>query len=227
MKLTESKLKEMIANILNEPKEDTLSEIRLKEELLKEVAKGPQDLPEDAYVRVFVRGTDAASGTKMITVMLTDKDGGMLNPVNIHSGKDNPVWGDVSFYEKNPTPMPCDDASIIAVTSAADGWGPFLYDIAMEIATMRSNGLASDRLIVSDEAQEVWEFYSEERPDVEEFQMDDEYNTLTPEVDDNCIQHKARKATDFDSWHTSSLSKRYTKDATTLNQIRDKLIWEL
>jgi len=226
MKLTESKLKQMIANILNEPKEDTLSEIRLKEELLKEVAKGPQDLPDYAYVRVFVRGTDGASGTKMITVMLTDKYGEMLNPVDKY-GIDHPVWGDVSFYEKNPTPMPCDDASIIAVTSAADGWGPFLYDIAMEIATIRSNGLASDRFIVSDEAQEVWEFYSEERPDVQEFQMDDEYNTLTPEVEDNCLQHKARKSTDFDSWHTTPLSRRYTKDATTLNQIRDKLIWEL
>jgi len=214
MKLTDATLKQLILETLDE-------------ELLQEVAKGPQDLPDYAYVRVFVRGTDGASGTKMITVMLTDKDGEMLSPVNIHSGEDNPVWGDVSFYEKNPTPMPCDDASIIAITSAADGWGPFLYDIAMEIATIRSNGLAPDRFIVSDEAEEVWEFYSEQRPDVQEFQMDDEYNTLTPEVEDNCLQHKARKSTDFDSWHTTPLSRRYTKDATTLNQIRDKLIWEL
>jgi hypothetical protein len=213
MKLTKATLKQLILETLDE-------------ELLQEVAKGPQDLPDYAYVRVFVRGTDGASGTKMITVMLTDKYGEMLNPTDKY-GIDQPVWGDVSFYEKNPTPMPCDDASIIAVTSAGDGWGPFLYDIAMEIATIRSNGLAPDRHIVSNEAEEVWEFYSEQRPDVQEFQMDDEYNTLTPEVEDNCIQHKARKSTDFDSWHTTPLSRRYTKDATTLNQIRDKLIWEL
>ena len=113
------------------------------------------------------------------------------------------------------------------ITQAADGWGPFLYDIAMEIATMNSNGLAPDRVVVSDEAQEVWDFYSENRPDVQEFQMDDEYNSLTPEKDDNCGQSISRDTTSLVNWNTSPLSKRYTKYPTTLNQIRDKLIWEI
>ena len=210
MKVTESKIKQMIYEVL-----------------IQEVAKGPRDLPDYAYVRVFVRGKDGRKGVRLITVMLTNKDGEMLPPVDIYSGKDNPVWGDVSFYEKNPSSMPCDDAAIIAVTQAADGWGPFLYDIAMEIATMNSNGLAPDRLVVSDEAQKVWDFYSKNRPDVQEFQMDDEYNSLTPERDDNCGQFMSRDTTSLVNWDTSPLSRRYKKEAIILNQIRDKLIWEL
>ena len=108
MRLTEAKLKQFIFETLDE-------------DLIQEIAKGPQDLPEDVYVRVFVRGRDGASGTRMITVMLTNKDGEMINPVNIETGADNTAWGDVSFYEKNPGSMPCDDAAIIAVTQAADG----------------------------------------------------------------------------------------------------------
>ena len=214
MKLTHSLLNQFILEEINS-------------DLLQEVAKGPQDLPDDIYVRVFVRGRDGGSGTRMITVMLTNKDGDMIGPVNHDTGNDNPAYGDVSFYEKNPGSMPCDDASIIAVTQAADGWGPFLYDIAMEIATMNSNGLAPDRVVVSDEAQEVWDFYSQNRPDVQEFQMDDEYNSLTPERDDNCGQSMSRDTTSLMNWNTSPLSKRYKKEPTTLNQIRDKLIWEI
>ena len=78
MKLSEAKLKELILETLDE-------------DLLQEVAKGPQDLPEDVYVRVFVRGKDGVSGTRMITVMLTNKDGEMINPMNIETGADNPV----------------------------------------------------------------------------------------------------------------------------------------
>ena len=218
---------EVAESVIDLSKEDVSPEIRLKENILQEDAKGPQDLPEDVYVRVFVRGEDGASGTRMITVMFTNKDGEMIPPVNLKTDEDSPAWGDVSFYEKNPGSMPCDDASIIAITQAADGWGPFLYDIAMEIATMNSNGLAPDRVVVSDEAQEVWDFYSENRPDVQEFQMDDEYNSLTPEKDDNCGQSISRDTTSLVNWNTSPLSKRYTKYPTTLNQIRDKLIWEI
>ena len=103
-------------------------------------------------------------------------------------------------------------------------WGPFLYDIAMEVATTRTNGLAPDRFSVSGEARKVWDFYSKNRPDVKMHQMDNEYNDLTPQEDDNCGQFKARVDGD---WEKSPLSKRYTKEITVLDQIRDKLIWEL
>ena len=207
MKLTEEKLKELIL--------ETMSE-----ELIQEVAKGPQDLPEDVYVKVF-------EWQKRIIVMFTDADGSQIYPVNFDTNENNEVYGEVSFYEEDPKGRSCDDASIIAVSDVADGWGPFLYDIAMEVATMRTNGLTPDRNVVSGEAQEVWDFYSQNRPDVKQFQLDDEYNSLTPEEDDNCGQYMARSILGSTSWSDSALSKRYTKEPTTLNQIRDKLIWEL
>ena len=165
----------------------------------------------------------------MITVMFTDKDGEIIDPENLKTDEDNPVWGDVSFYEKNPDGLPCDDASIISVTNVVDGWGPFLYDIAMEIATMNSKGLASDRSSVSPEAQDVWDYYSKFRSDVKAHQLDDEYNSLTDDVYDNCAQHMSReRAEDYGGeWNDNALSKRFTKEPTTLNQIRDKLIWEI
>ena len=220
---------EVAESVIDLSKEDVSPEIRLKENLLQEDAKGPQDLPEDVYVRVFVRGREGGTGTRMITVMLTDKDGNMIGPVNHKTDEDNPAYGDVSFYEKNPDSFECDDASVIAVTQAADGWGPFLYDIAMEIATMNSNGLASDRLTVSPEAQDVWDYYSKFRSDVKSYQLDDEYNSLTPEDSDNCRQNQSReRAEDYGGeWNDNALSKRFTKEPTTLNQIRDKLIWEI
>jgi len=204
VKLTEAILKQMIVEEMNS-------------DLLQEVAKGPQDLPEDVYVRVF-------EWLNRIIVMFTDKDGSQIFPVNADTDEDNPVYGDVSFYEKDPDERPCDGSSIIAVTEVADGWGPFLYDIAMEVATMRTNGLTSDRFVVSDEAADVWDFYSENRPDVKMHQLDNEYNDLTPQEDDNCGQSRARKDGD---WEKSPLSKRYTKKMTVLDQIRNQLIWEL
>lgn len=221
---------EVAEGVIDLSKEDASPEIRLKENLLQEDAKGPQDLPEDVYVRVFSRGTRGRGvGARLITVIFTDKHGEMLYPVNLETDEDNPVWGDVSFYEKNPNGFPCDDASIIAVTNVADGWGPFLYDIAMEIATMNSNGLASDRREVSPEAQDVWDYYSKFRSDVKAHQLDDEYNSLTPDESDNCRQDQSReRAIDYGGeWKDNALSKRFTKESTTLDLIRDKLIWEI
>jgi hypothetical protein len=204
MKLTEAKLKALILETMNK-------------QVLQEAAKGPQDLPDDVYVRVF-------EWKERIVVMFTDSEGSQIFPIDMDTGEDKPIYGDVSFYEEDPDMRPCDGSSIIAVTEVADGWGPFLYDIAMEVATMRTNGLTPDRFSVSDEAQDVWDFYSKNRSDVEMHQLDNEHNDLTPQEDDNCGQSRARKDGD---WEKSPLSKRYTKKPTILSQIRDKLIWEL
>ena len=204
MKLTEAKLKNLILEVMNE-------------QVLQEAAKGPQDLPDDVYVRVF-------EWQRRIFVMFTDEDGSQIYPTDMDTDEDNPVYGDVSFFEEDPNDYPCDGSSIIAVSEVADGWGPFLYDIAMEIATTRTNGLTPDRSSVSDEAADVWDFYSKNRPDVKIHQMDNESNDLTSEEGDNCGQSRAREDGD---WEESPLSKRYTKEVSVLNQIKNKLIWEL
>jgi hypothetical protein len=63
------------------------------------------------------------------------------------------------------------------------------------------------------------------RPDVQAHQLDDLKNTLTPIDDDNCEQSTARYDTvgaipkNVD-WQESALSKRYTKQPTTINALR-------
>ena len=69
------------------------------------------------------------------------------------------------------------------------GFGPLLYDVAMELVSIdKDSSLTADRSTVSDEAFAVWKHYLTKRNDVEEFQLDDLNNTLTPELEDNCKQ---------------------------------------
>jgi hypothetical protein len=70
------------------------------------------------------------------------------------------------------------------------GWGPMLYDIAMELATQAGTGLLSDRNNVSYEASNVWQYYAGSRGDVEAVQLDDYDGHLTPEIEeDDCLDH--------------------------------------
>ena len=71
---------------------------------------------------------------------------------------------------------------------AESGWGPFVYDIAIEYATMIGRGATSSRRGSSQDAQNVWQHYYDKRGDVEQHQMDDIKNTLTQTDDDNCVQ---------------------------------------
>jgi len=125
-----------------------------------------------------------------------------------------------------------EDIPVWQVTSSksGDGYGPLLYDIAMEYATQNGLGLMSDRYIVSkgDEgAVNVWDYYMKHRVgnDVEAHQMDDLQNTLTDTYDDNVPQDSAINHAGFYSWMKHSLSKRYTKAPTTLNALGNKVIY--
>ena len=104
------------------------------------------------------------------------------------------------------------------------GWGPILYDIAMEWATMNGNGLIADRNAVSGEAWEVWDYYLQNRKDVQAHQLDDLENTLTPEDPDNCDQEVAADPGDKWGLETSPISKYYTKSPVLINKYKDTRI---
>jgi hypothetical protein len=55
---------------------------------------------------------------------------------------------------------------------AKDGWGPLLYDLAMEVATHFGGGLRPHFRNVSPDAYEVWKKYFHERQDVEHSPLD-------------------------------------------------------
>ena len=122
---------------------------------------------------------------------------------------------------------PCDKAYHVRQVNTEEGWGPLLYDVAMEHATKVGGGLTSDRYYVSEEAYDVWDYYMNKRvvsKDVTVHQLDDLYNTLTDEDTDNCEHDNV--ATDLmgDTDFESSLTKRYTKTTTTIEKLGDKLV---
>ena len=179
-------------------------------ELLTEAAKGPADLPEDVFVEIIDQGEHA----KFRYVMKNPDDGKYYNSTSI-SGKVAVIKPD----------HPCGDAWEVALSHAERGWGPMLYDVAIEWATQNGGGLVSDRRHVSPSARGVWNYYLLNRGDVQSVQLDDLQNTITPEEEDNCEQHASTvgrssagmpKVVDFQE---SPLSKRYTKPPTTMNAL--------
>jgi len=132
---------------------------------------------------------------------------------------------------------PCHFAWQVKYTSATDKWGPLLYDVAMEYATMwgeshceegrECGGLIADRDQVSGEARAVWDYYLGQRGDVDNYQLDDLEDTLTPEIEvDNCAQDITAPEWEHSDteWRAqilkdSPLSKRYTKKPTTINRL--------
>lgn len=120
----------------------------------------------------------------------------------------------------------CDEAWMVGLAAASDGWGPLLYDIAIEWATQNGGGLISDRGAVSVPAQKVWSYYEQNRDDVTAHQLDDLNNSLTPEEEDNCDQSIGRQTVTgmYNTWQDSQLSKRYTKPPTTMNALGKKLV---
>ena len=109
---------------------------------------------------------------------------------------------------------PCSQAKSVRHSKSIDGFGPLLYDVAIEA----SGGLMADRFEVSGEAEYVWNQYSANRPDVQVDQLDilDDYGEeqLTPDdPSDDCSQVPAHDMYK-DGWMVSSLSKRFSKDGT-------------
>ena len=179
-------------------------------ELLTEAARGPADLPEGVFVEIIEQGEHAK-------FRYAYKEPGFKRPEASRS-----PGGKVAIMEPD---HPCGGAYEVVLSNASQGWGPMLYDVAMEWATQNGGGLVSDRSHVSPAAREVWNYYLSNRGDVQGVQLDDLRNTITPEEEDNCEQGSDTigrssagmpKTLDFQE---SPLSKRYTKAPTTMNAL--------
>jgi hypothetical protein len=108
---------------------------------------------------------------------------------------------------------------VVQSSTAKTGMGPLAYDVAIE--ETGGLGLISDRATVSSSARAVWDYYLKNRPDVEAVQLDDQYNSLTPEDADNCDQMVADDG--WGSWIESPLSKLYKKSGTpVMDELRKR-----
>ena len=135
--------------------------------------------------------------------------------VRIYDGSKNKIAA-VSWYEAGlgPTFGPCLKADIVNHSDAIEDMGPLAYDIAIEV----TGGLVSDRTEVSDEAERVWDYYMNNRSDVQSQQLDimPDYGVpqLTPRNKaDDCDQIPAHTKYGED-WHRSGLSKKFFKQGT-------------
>ena len=188
-------------------------------EYLVEGAKTADDLPDGVVIVAYDDDTS-------VTIVYGNADADHRSYTA--SVENSPIKGEIHIGKiANP---PCGDAWRVGLSTADDGWGPLLYDVAMEWASRYGGGLIPDRVSVSKEARKVWKYYLNNRSNVQAHQLDDEDNTLTPGDEDNCNQRVARKSTvpfiggyltrDFAS-ESNPMSKRYTKEPDTIRRLVD------
>jgi hypothetical protein len=143
--------------------------------LLNEAAGGPEDLPEGVFVTI------SAAGDEDYETYYADYLGRRLQK---SKGAEISGYVEMEIYNKEP----CLGAYMVIGSHATHGWGPMLYDVAMEVAGER--GLMADRQSLSKDAFNVWQHYMT-RDDVQQKQLDDPGNTLTPDNADNCTPDTA------------------------------------
>ena len=143
---------------------------------------------------------------------------------------DEPFLGGITLVKPS---YPCGNAWMVGMVEAKQGWGPFLYDVAMEWATINGGGLTPDRNTVTGGARSVWDYYANNRGDVQAHQLDNTRGEITPGDDkDDCdmgsasINDYAVDVKDMETdWKTSPLSKRYTKAPTTIGKLKATHSW--
>lgn len=114
----------------------------VREVLLSESAKKPEDFPDGLSI-VVSPGVGMQKKAKYVW----------------NGPGPSPVMGEIVWRESFRGP------NEIIASKATRGWGPLLYDIAMELAG--SKGLVPDQERVSTFASNVWSFYNFSRSDVE------------------------------------------------------------
>lgn len=185
--------------------------------ILQEGMVTADQLPDDVMIRIEEVADESAY---IQYVSSTNK---VLYPSDAKDGEPN-CWGYIGIEKYSwPNKIPVWE---VLESQAGQGYGPLLYDIAMEYATLNGIGLMSDRVSVSEEAVGVWDYYLQNRvgKDVKAHQMDDKKNTLTPTPDDNNNQHISKKFAGA-NWPDHPTSKRYTKAPTILRALGNKVIY--
>ncbi len=108
--------------------------------------KSIDDLPDDAMVNISPRR------------------GGFIVEILNREGTDFSSL-DLSLVEVHRSTCGRNTYEVVDAISTTPGWGPFLYDLAMEQAYPK--GLIPDRESVSRDAERVWEHYYHNRTDVD------------------------------------------------------------
>jgi len=186
---------------------------------LTEGMKMPEDLDElGNNISVVIYKGDSFLE---VTFAETNRTGMEIEKTRNDLGHINLIKADIgAAYDHAHAPGECAGAWVIGVASAKDGWGPMLYDVAIEMASVKHMGVVGvtpDRETVSNDARAVWDYYLNNRNDVISKQLDDKENPQTPDKTDDCSQVAASAS---ENWMDSSLSKVYIKpDNSTMRKL--------
>ena len=120
----------------------------INEETLSEGPKGFDDLPED--FKVVVSPSKIKSGYH----------------IKLKKGNVTFAYGDILTMDRRYSPW-CHNNNVFMSrnTNAEKGWGPFVYDIMIEYATLKGGGLTPDKEggHLSPDSEHVWETYFNNR----------------------------------------------------------------
>jgi hypothetical protein len=164
---------------------------------------------------------DGAGGMGVMYVRIEDAETQQFSEL---TDEDSP-YGGVDIGKAEPElEGPCLSGYIILSTKAERGWGPLLYEVALEWASQEGGGLTPDRETVSGYAKAVWDKYQERFPDAAQLDIDlrsppaDDIQQITPDdPSDDCQQDSAWQDMSGD-WQDSSLSKLYRKETAEVMQ---------
>ena len=118
---------------------------------------------------------------------------------------------------------PCLQAATVNSSRSKEPLGPLAYDLAIEF----SGGLISDRMEVSSDANAVWDYYMNNRSDVQIDQLDIDHRhgkpQLTPDDPQDDCSHAQAVELYANDWHKSSLSKKISKKGTpVMDELRKR-----
>jgi hypothetical protein len=154
----------------------------IRQILLAEAAKQPEDLTDGHKVIMYDSGQ-----TITFSLVWQSTKGIQAENTQIETGQ-------ITITQDPARNGPCSNAWAVVSSAARHGFGPILYDLAMEHAG--NDGLMADRRSVSDKAYNVWKFYLNSRSDVKPKQLDihipDRFRgAITPDdKSDDCVQDK-------------------------------------
>ena len=107
-------------------------------------------------------------------------------------------WGNLDCYKNlKKEEYHCHGAWMIGSSLVAKGYGPMLYDVALEVLGKSGIGLTADRKQVSSPAAKVWLTYLQSRSNVKSKPFD--LNHSTPETDDDCWSEHSSDTT-WNQW---------------------------
>jgi hypothetical protein len=181
----------------------------IQEELLNEAAKGIQDIPEGAHV---------------VCTTLKNNNGFVMSLKEEGASK----FGGIGWIQFENIPNKfgnCSDGMTISMSLADQGWGPFLYDLVMEKATIESAGIIPDRTTVSAKARSVWQYYLDNREGIVIRQLDDLNDSFENGPQDDCAQVSSQQHLQM-NWKKSPLSKIYSKTPTTIEALKKIGKWK-